>query len=228
MSTILLIDDDVELAELLKEFFQLEHLVLQHAANGELGLAYLQGHQVDLVLLDVMMPGLNGFEVLKNIRQSSVVPVLMLTARGDESDKILGLELGADDYLAKPYSPRELLARVQAILRRIQFEQQKSHSQSIVYGNLQLNLATFQALVAGQALVLTATEFRVLSELFAQLDIVHSKESLYLRVLGREMEPFDRSIDMHVSNLRKKLAALNGPADKIITVRGVGYRVEVA
>jgi two-component system, OmpR family, response regulator CpxR len=227
MNKALLIDDDIELADMLVEFLQMGNIELDHACHGEAGLEKLaQSHEYDLVLLDVMMPGINGFEVLKKIRMDSLIPVLMLTAKGDETDKVLGLELGADDYLAKPYSPRELLARVNAILRRVQFEHKKQNTHVITYANLLLNLDNVQASIDGEVLSLTATEFNVLVELFSHLDQVHKKEALYHSVLGREMELFDRSIDMHVSNLRKKLKAKQGPDKAIQTVRGVGYRVE--
>lgn len=170
----------------------------------------------DLILLDVMLPELNGFDVLRQLRQSSRVPVLMLTARGDEIDRVLGLELGADDYLGKPFSHRELVARIQAILRRMSPEPSPS-------GPLKLNPANLQAEYYGQPLELTAAEFRVLNVLFDTAGAVVDKNSICEQAFGRKLHPYDRHIDIHVSHIRKKLADIN-PIETIKTIRGSGYQ----
>jgi two-component system response regulator CpxR len=223
---ILLIDDDHELSQLVNDYLTLDGFSLDIAADGINGLQMAQSGLYQLILLDVMLPGLDGLSLLRQLRQSSYCPVLMLTARGDDIDRIVGLELGADDYLAKPFNPRELSARVRAILRRVELAQQQSSSPQttaiLELNQVQLNRQNRQVSCQGQAVVLTATEFQLLDYLMSHAGQVITKEDLSKAVLGRALQQYDRSLDMHISNIRKKLA--NGdPAEKIQTLRGSGY-----
>ncbi len=222
---ILLIDDDHELSQLVTEYLTLDGFQLDRAADGVTGLTMAQSGLYQLILLDVMLPGLDGLSLLRQLRQSSYCPVLMLTARGDDIDRIVGLELGADDYLAKPFNPRELSARARAILRRVELAQQapSQHSASVLeLNNVQLNRQNRQVHCAGQAIVLTATEFQLLDHLMTNAGKVITKEDLSKEVLGRALQQYDRSLDMHVSNIRKKLGAAD-TTEKIQTLRGSGY-----
>ena len=220
---ILLIDDDQELAELLTEFLASEGFSLQCCYDGISGLEKAFDDDINLILLDVMMPGLNGFEVLKALGDKHKTPILMLTAKGDETDKVLGLELGADDYLAKPYNHRELLARIKAILRRISIAQADPETNSVdIVNNVELNHGTREVRCHKQEITLTGTEYQILNHLMQHHGQIVSKEELSQHVLGRRLMPFDRSIDMHVSNIRRKLLPYS-PSDKLTTIRGAGY-----
>ncbi|MBL4911201.1 MAG: response regulator [Alteromonadaceae bacterium] len=220
---ILLIDDDQELAELLTEFLASEGFSLHCCFDGVSGLAKAFDHSIDLILLDVMMPGLNGFEVLKALGDKHKTPILMLTAKGDEADRVLGLELGADDYLAKPYNHRELLARIKAILRRIEIAK-TSNNNSIIdnVNSVELNHGTRAVHCHQQEVTLTGTEYQILHYLMQRHGQIVSKEILSEQVLGRRLTAFDRSIDMHVSNIRRKLLP-HSPSDKLTTIRSAGY-----
>lgn len=187
--------------------------------TGTAGLEAALTLQPEMVLLDVMLPEINGFDVLRQLRQKSRVPVLMLTARGDEIDRVLGLELGADDYLAKPFSHRELVARIQAILRRLTVSPKPA-------GPLLLDPASMQAKYYDTQLDLTAAEFRVLNVLFDNAGEVVDKNTICEQAFGRKLHPFDRHIDIHVSHIRKKLADIN-PVEIIKTIRGSGYQLLV-
>lgn len=223
MPNILIIDDDTELSEMLKEYLQPEGFELSCCFRGDEG-AELAIHQNwDAIILDVMLPGMNGIEVLRKLRQHSLVPVLMLTAKGDDLDRILGLEMGADDYLPKPFNPRELAARLRAILRR-QY-QGTNGGDSLSCRSLQLLPGSRKASVNGNELELTSTEFNVLETLLRHAGQVVSKEILYESALGRPLSAYDRSIDMHISHLRRKLSQQD--ENLIIhTVRGAGYQLE--
>ncbi|MDZ7868117.1 MAG: response regulator transcription factor [Rheinheimera sp.] len=221
---ILLIDDDAELSQLVTDYLTLDGFSLDHAADGIKGLQKAQTGAYQLILLDVMLPGLDGLSLLRQLRQTSYCPVLMLTARGDDIDRILGLELGADDYLAKPFNPRELSARVRAILRRVELAQQPQQHQTPVLelNQVTLNRQNRQVHCLGIAIVLTATEFQLLEYLMHHAGRVVSKEELSKEVMGRVLQQYDRSLDMHVSNIRKKLAQ-GSDHEKIQTLRGSGY-----
>jgi len=229
MSKILLVDDDIELTDLLAEVLRLTGFEVEVANNGQEALDKLNSsHQ--LVLLDVMMPVLNGLETLKKIRQTSNVPVMMLTARGEEIDRVLGLELGADDYLPKPFNDRELVARIKAILRRVSplESSQKSTALSseentLEFADLVLHLGLQQASYKGQDLGLTGSEFALLHKLILRPGQIVSREELSMNVLGKHLSPFDRSIDMHMSNLRKKLPERDNGLPWLKTLRGRGY-----
>ncbi|MBM6550054.1 response regulator [Marinomonas ostreistagni] len=223
MAHILLIDDDTELTDLLSEVLRFEDFQVSVAHNGEEGLAFVQSHSVDLILLDVMMPKLNGIDTLRRLRESGEVPVLMLTAKGEEIDRVVGLELGADDYLAKPFSERELLARIRAILRRAQSVPTESTSEVLEYFDLSLYPGKLEAYSHQQLLDLTSTEFAMLQHFVQHPGKVLTKEELSLEVLGKRLARFDRAVDMHVSNVRKKLPDWANGKPRIKTLRGKGY-----
>ena len=229
MSKILLVDDDIELTDLLAEVLRLTGFEVEIANNGQEALDKLNSsHQ--LVLLDVMMPVLNGIETLKKIRQTSNVPVMMLTARGEEIDRVLGLELGADDYLPKPFNDRELVARIKAILRRVSPSESSQNStalpseeNTLEFSGLVLHSGLQQASYKGQDLSLTGSEFALLHKLVLRPGQIVSREELSMNVLGKHLSPFDRSIDMHMSNLRKKLPERDNGLPWLKTLRGRGY-----
>ena len=229
MSKILLVDDDIELTDLLAEVLRLDSFEVEIANNGQDALDKLNSsHQ--LVLLDVMMPVLNGIETLKKIRQTSNVPVMMLTARGEEIDRVLGLELGADDYLPKPFNDRELVARIKAILRRVSPSESSQNSttlsseeNTLEFAGLVLHSGLQQASYKGQDLGLTGSEFALLHKLILRPGQIVSREELSMNVLGKYLSPFDRSIDMHMSNLCKKLPERDNGLPWLKTLRGRGY-----
>ena len=225
---ILLIDDDHELAELLVDYLTQQGFSVQCCFDGQSGLELAFKCDYDLILLDVMMPKLNGFEVLKVLGSEYKTPVLMLTAKGDDNDKVRGLELGADDYLAKPFHHQELLARIKAILRRInivtQQHQQTSHGESsiLAINNIELNHATRAVTCHTNPITLTGTEYQILTMLMEHHGKIIAKDMLSEQVLSRKLAPFDRSIDVHVSNIRRKFYPYC-ETEKIKTVRGTGY-----
>jgi two-component system response regulator CpxR len=228
-NTILLADDDVELSDLLREYFESEGLDVRVAYDGEKALQEARQPGLDLMVLDIMMPEMNGMDVLKELRRDSRLPVIMLTARGDDMDRILGLELGADDYVPKPCNPRELLARIRAVMRRAPAAQQTDVEHGlIVTDDLELNQGNRTLTRGGEAVELTSTEFSILMELLQHRGEVVSKRDLYVSALGREPVPHDRSVDMHVSNLRRKLGPDPRGENRIETIRGIGYQYRVA
>jgi two-component system, OmpR family, response regulator CpxR len=215
---LLVVDDDTELCSLLGEFLTREGFAVDFEHDGRKGLERALKGEHELIVLDVMMPGLDGFDVLKRLRQQSRVPVLMLTARGEDEDRIVGLELGADDYLSKPFNPRELVARIRAILRRIET---RPVGGRIEVNGVVLDPGTRQVTVDGQPVPTTTLEFDILEVLMRQSGRVVSRDTLMENMYNRRATPFDRSIDMHVSHLRKKL---EGGRELIKTIRGVGYQ----
>ncbi|AJI93703.1 transcriptional regulatory protein CpxR [Yersinia ruckeri] len=226
MHKILLVDDDRELTSLLKELLEMEGFNIVVAYDGEQALNLLDS-SIDLLLLDIMMPRKNGIETLKELRQHHQTPVIMLTARGSELDRVLGLELGADDYLAKPFNDRELVARIRAILRRSNWNEQQQNvdqgAPTLEVDCLQLNPGRQEASFEGQVLDLTGTEFTLLYLLAQHLGQVVSREHLSQEVLGKRLTPFDRAIDMHISNLRRKLPERRDGLSWFKTLRGRGY-----
>ena len=220
-SRILIIDDDRELGEMLKEFLAPDHFDLDARLDGEDGLRALEQDRYDLLILDVMLPGVSGIEVLKRLRQFSDIPVVMLTARGDDVDRILGLEFGADDYLAKPFNPRELLARIKAILRRS--GPGSTRDGPVTVGALEMDARSRHVAAGGVPIRLTGTEFELLHCLARSPGEVVSKERLYVQALGRKYMPYDRSIDTHISNVRRKLADAGVASPSIRSRRGIGY-----
>ncbi len=226
MDRVLVVDDDVELCDLVKEFLQPEGLQVEAVHNGNRGLERALSGEHALVVLDVMLPGMNGLDVLRKLRATSSVPVLLLTARGQDVDRIVGLELGADDYLPKPFNPRELVARIRAILRRTkggEGGERQAQQTSVRVGDVELNPATRTVLRGGEAVDLTAVEFNLLDVLLREAGRVVTRDELAKIALGRMFSPYDRSIDMHISKLRKKLGEDGKGGERIKTVRGVGY-----
>jgi two-component system, OmpR family, response regulator CpxR len=217
---ILLVDDDTELTGLLTEFLRREGFTVDAEHEGNRGLAHASDPSLDLVVLDVMLPGIDGFEILRRLRTTSKVPVMMLTARGEDVDRIVGLELGADDYLPKPFNPRELVARIRAILRRYEARAVAPGARIEVSG-IVLDPGTRTVAVNGSPIELTTFEFDILELLMRNAGRVLSRDALMENFYNRKATPFDRSIDMHISHLRKKLE--NGEA-LIKTIRGVGYQ----
>ncbi|HEX8873181.1 MAG TPA: response regulator transcription factor [Nitrosospira sp.] len=227
MVRILLADDDVELCNMLVDYLGKEGFDVDIAHDGDAALSKALRGQYDLLILDVMMPNLNGFGVLRELRARSLLPVLILTARGDDVDSIIGLELGADDYLAKPSSPRVLVARIRAILRRAE---PKGESQNdgeppgrIALDDLVMHVGSRTVTCSNNPVAMTSTEFSVLSVLLREAGHIVTKADLSEQALGRKLSRYDRSLDMHVSNLRRKLGPLSDSQERIKTVRGVGY-----
>ncbi len=228
MRTILLVDDDVELTEMLAEYLSLEGFEVSCTYDGESGAEEAISGNYAVVVLDVMLPKLNGFDALRRIRQHSQVPIIMLTARGDGVDRIVGLEMGADDYLPKPCNPRELVARVRAILRRTQSPQQNQQpvqtNEILMVGDIEIRPASRDVLLRGELLELTSSEYSILLVLINEAGQVVSKDSLSLQALNRKLTAYDRSVDMHLSNLRRKLGNRPDGQPIIRTVRGIGYQ----
>ena len=222
---VLLIEDDDELRELLARYLTGQGFIVREAANGHAGLALARGQDCDIVVLDIMLPDINGLDVLRELRKDTHLPVILLTARGDETDRIVGVEVGADDYIPKPCNPRELVARLQALLRRVAWDHQTSVDEPRSYGDLRVEPENRRITQNGQALELTATEYEVLLVLLAHAGSVVRKTDLMQWALGRRLEAYDRTLDMHISNLRKKLG--NDDPPRIETVRGLGYSYRI-
>jgi len=226
---VLLVDDDRELCQMLCEYLQAEHFDVKSVHDGGDALAELQASDFEIVILDVMLPSVGGFDVLRKLGASYDTPILMLTARGDDIDRIVGLELGADDYLSKPFNPRELVARIRAILRRASNRSARgSIPDELTVGPITLNTGTRQVHVAAQRIPLTGAEFRVLELLMRSAGQVISRESMTEQALGRKLAAYDRSIDTHISNLRRKLDLEAGKNPEIKNVRGSGYTLTCA
>jgi two-component system response regulator CpxR len=217
---VLIIDDDVELCRLLSERLQPEGFAIETIQDGQIGLKRAALGQHDLVILDLMLPGMSGLEVLRKLRSHSSVPVLILTARGDDVDRILGLEIGADDYLPKPFNPRELVARIRAILRRV--SRDTGNSSIVIVDSVRLEPSALKVWVDETEVSVTSLEFSLLEAFMRNAGQVMTREDLTERVLGRKLGPFDRVIDVHVSNLRKKLGRFSSE-ELIKAVRGLGY-----
>ena len=221
-AAILVVDDDDALAGMILELLAAEGFAPTHAPDGQTAVELLLRRSFDLVLLDVMMPGMDGLQLLRRLRMEGSVPVLMLTARGDEDDRVLGLELGADDYLSKPFSSRELIARVSAVLRRSEMRT-SSAGRELKVGPLAIDAEEFSATLNGVPVRLTIAEFMVLKALARSPGRIQSRASLTYHALGRALEPFDRSIDTHVSNIRRKLGFDRHHGIDIKNLRGHGY-----
>lgn len=224
MNKILIIDDDEELCELVSEYLGVEGFEVESVNDGETGLKRALTGEYDMAILDVMLPKMNGFDVLRNLREESALPVIMLTARGDDMERIVGLEIGADDYLPKPFNPRELAARLRAILRRaISDTDDGDPDDKIEVDGVQVVGSARTATSDGEDLNLTSVEFELLRELLREAGKVVKKEDLSENVLERKLSPYDRSLDMHISNLRKKLGTRSDGSERIKTIRSVGY-----
>lgn len=224
MSRILLIDDDEALCDLLTEYLVGEGFVVESAHNGPEGVARALAGDWDVIVLDVMLPGMNGFDVLKGIQAHSNVPVLMLTARGEDTDTVLGLELGADDYAAKPCSPRVLVARLRNLLRRRMETPGDAPAARRQIGDLSYDAATRQVAIAGRVIDLTGAEFNLLALLLQHAGELVSRERLAEQGLGRPLQAYDRRIETHMAQIRKKLGPMPDGSPRIKTVRGAGYQ----
>src|SRR5271168_2446196 len=221
---ILIVDDDVELCELVGQYLKSQGFQIEAVHDGSLGVERSLSGAYSLIILDVMLPGIRGFEVLRRVRAKSAVPIIMLTAHGDDVDRIVGLEIGADDYLPKPFNPRELVARIRAILRRTRPAKAADAVPEVLsVGDVELDPATRSVQRAGQPVDLTSVEFNLLEVLLREAGRVVTRERLVNAVLSRKFMPFDRSIDMHVSKVRRKLGDSEEDGDHIKTIRGVGY-----
>lgn len=227
-SRVLLVDDDQELCQMLTEYLEAEHFEVSCVHDGAEALARLRSEEFNIVVLDAMLPTLGGFDLLRKLGPSYRTPVLMLTARGDDVDRIVGLELGADDYLSKPFNPRELVARMRAILRRANSRGRGGAPDELSVGRIVLNTGTHQVHVRGVPVALTGAEFRVLELLMRSAGQVISREAMTEQALGRKLVPYDRSIDTHISNLRRKLDLQIGTNPEIKNVRGSGYTLTLA
>lgn len=220
MDRVLIVDDDVELCRLLVERLSSEGFTIEAVHDGQHGLERALSREHTLVILDLMLPGVGGLDVLRRLRTQSSVPILILTARGEDVERILGLEIGADDYLPKPFNPRELIARIRAILRRS--SKSALNSKTLTVGDIRLDPAAREAWINETPLDLTSVEFTLLETLMHDAGCVVTREHLTETVLGRRLGPFDRVIDVHVSNLRKKFGLANS-SERIKAVRGSGY-----
>ncbi len=224
MDKILIIDDDEELCELVSEYLTVEGFDISCVNDGASGLDAALSGDYDMAILDVMLPKMNGFDVLRNLREQSKLPVIMLTARGDDMERIVGLEIGADDYLPKPFNPRELAARLRAILRRATVSEADGEAiEKLDVDGIQISAASRIATLDDKELNLTSVEFGLLLELLKEAGRIVKKEDLSERVLERKLSPYDRSLDMHISNLRKKLGERSDGTERIKTIRSVGY-----
>jgi DNA-binding response OmpR family regulator len=225
---VLLVDDDRELCQMLTEYLSAEHFEVKSVHDGSDALAELQVNDFEILILDVMLPSVGGFDVLRKLGASYETPILMLTARGDDVDRIVGLELGADDYLSKPFNPRELVARIRAILRRASNRPARGTTDELSVGPIVLNAGMHQVRIADKPMALTGAEFRVLEILMRAAGQVISREAMTEQALGRKLVPYDRSIDTHISNLRRKLDLEAGKNPEIKNVRGSGYTLTCA
>jgi DNA-binding response OmpR family regulator len=228
LGRVLVVEDEQGLADLVRRELENAGHVVDIAVDGPSGVAAVDRFSPDLILLDVMLPGFDGLEVTRRVRTRHATPILMLTARSTELDKVVGLELGADDYLTKPFSMRELLARVSAVLRRVELIRSRSEQQAatsrLSYPDLEIDADAHQVISRGEDVALTATEFNLLRLLAANPRRVFSREYLLEEVWGGEVAVFDRTVDSHIQRLRKKLGGPGSPGEYVETVWGVGYR----
>ncbi|MFP1741270.1 response regulator transcription factor [Lonsdalea quercina] len=223
---ILLVDDDAELGSMLCEYLTAEGFNAEQVLTGQEGVDGAMSNQYTAMILDIMLPDMSGIDVLRQVRRSQQLPIIMLTAKGDNIDRVIGLEMGADDYVPKPCYPRELVARLRAVLRRYEDKPEKtSETGTVTYGELMLNTSTRNSEWRGESFDLTASEFNLLELLMRSPDRVVTKDELSEKCLGRRREAYDRSVDVHISNIRQKLSALEGSKLTIETVRSVGYRI---
>lgn len=220
---ILIVDDEPKIVEICQDYLRASGFEVLSAENGLLGLAAARREKPDLVVLDLMLPGMDGLDVCRNLRRESDVPIIMLTARVDEADKLVGIELGADDYITKPFSPRELVARVRMVLRRASGE---VAVEMLRVGDVALDRSRFELTLPEKVILLTPTEFEIMSALMGQPGRIFSRAQLLTAARGVSFESYERSIDSHIRNLRRKLETDEGQARYIVTVHGVGYKFE--
>jgi len=220
---ILVIDDEPKIVEICHDYLKASGFEVISASDGIQGLNLARREKPDLIVLDLMMPGMDGLDVCRNLRREGNIPIIMLTARVDESDKLVGLELGADDYITKPFSPRELVARVRVVLRRSGGD---TISEVIRVGEVSIDRTRYEAMLPEKTILLTPTEFEILTTLMRQPGRIFSRAQLLTAVHGIAFESYERAIDSHIRNLRRKLETVSGEARYIITVHGVGYKFE--
>ncbi len=220
---ILVIDDEPKIVEICHDYLKASGFEVISASDGIQGLNLARREKPDLIVLDLMMPGMDGLDVCRNLRREGNIPIIMLTARVDESDKLVGLELGADDYITKPFSPRELVARVRVVLRRSGGD---TISEVIRVGEVSIDRTRYEAMLPEKTILLTPTEFEILTTLMRQPGRIFSRAQLLTAVHGIAFESYERAIDSHIRNLRRKLETASGEARYIITVHGVGYKFE--
>jgi two-component system, OmpR family, response regulator CpxR len=227
MRRLLVIDDDRKLCALLSEYLTPEGFEILSVHSGPEGVSRACAGGFDLIVLDVMLPGENGFQVLRQIRAKKETPILMLTARGDEVDRIVGLEMGADDYLPKPFNPRELAARIRTVLRRVKPDSEEPaflpSAKRLMVGDVGMDLGTRNVYCSGRSVDLTSVEFSLLEQLLRNAGELVSRDYLTQKVFGRQLTAFDRSVDGYVSKLRKKLGHQVSGSERIKAIRGVGY-----
>ena len=221
---ILIIEDDQDTSSLVKAYLQKDGFKVLSSADGFEGLRVSKSAQPDLIVLDLMLPGLDGIEICRNIRQDSTVPIIMLTARSDEDTRLKGLELGADDYIVKPFSPRELVARVHAVLRRVNSSKYRQKSMHLVFDNIVLDLESNRVKVKDTDIHATPTELRILELMMSNPDSTFSREKIISEVFNDEFEGFDRTVDTHMANLRKKISTADKGNNYFHTIYGSGYR----
>jgi len=222
---VLLVDDDIDLCNLIEQYLEREGLSVEMVHDGHEAVDRLLSRDHDIAILDMMLPGLGGLEILRKVRTNSQIPVIVVTARGDATERIVGLEVGADDYLPKPFNPRELLARLRAILRRSRVPQTTASlpPRSLAVGGIEINPGARSVRKEGSPLALTTAEFDLLQMLMRNAGSVVTREDLALIALGRPFAPFERSVDLHISHLRRKLGPLPDRSERIKAVRGIGY-----
>lgn len=223
MSNILIVEDEKKIAELLRDYIKLAGFDIHILTRGDKVIPWIKNNSLDLILLDLMLPGMNGIEVCRDIRKFSQIPIIMITAQTEEIDRLLGLELGADDYISKPFSPREVVARVKAVLRRV--GQSSAAGNEIKAIGIRLNAETHQIWINEQEVSFTPVEFGLLKVFISNSERVFSREELLNKVQGYDFVGYDRTIDTHVKNLRKKLSK-HGIDNAIFSVYGVGYRLQ--
>ncbi len=222
---ILIVDDEAKVCRLIETYFEKEGYLVFLAGDGQEAIEIAQTHKPDIMVLDLNLPGVDGLDVCRTIRKSSSMPIIMLTARDDELDKIIGLELGADDYVTKPFSPRELVARANAVMRR--YRDEPAHRGELAIGDIRIDQARHQVTYTGKTLNLTASEFKLLAALAENPGIVLSRTQLMDTAFGISFQGYERTIDAHIKNIRHKISEIAPESDNpLVTVRGVGYKLE--
>ena len=227
-ASVLLVDDEPQIVEILERYLSDEGFVVHKAYDGQAAVRIAAVEKPHLVLLDLKMPGMSGFDVFKEIRADSTVPIIMLTSRGEEIDRVVGLELGADDYITKPFSPREVVARIKAVLRRSQAQGHAAATEpsaAIRAGDIEIDPAEHEVRVRGTAIALTPTEFRILELLASNPGRTFTRTQLLDKIKGDELEIYDRTLDRHVANLRHKIEVEPASPKYVLTVFGVGYKM---
>jgi DNA-binding response OmpR family regulator len=222
-NTVLIVDDDKKIADLLKAYFTKENFTVLTSYDGIDALLAIKTHKPDLVILDLMLPGIDGFELLKRLRKDSNIPVIMLTARDEETDKLIGLEIGADDYIAKPFSPREVVARAKVVLRRVNSFQ--DFSKEVKVGEITVDLKKYEVKKNGRLIELTPIEFKIFELLCQNPGQVYSRLQIIEKVQGYEFDGYDRTVDAHIKNIRKKIEENPQKPEYLVTVFGIGYKL---